>query len=107
MNLNADHRKALDLSLIYHKATPTLGSLLRQRLPALALRSGITATSAYIAFRSQGWTFGAACFTAGAYLGSLLSTFTQLASLAKLWPIVDRIVEWQKVDALLDQKKSG
>ena len=106
VNLTAHHRKLLGNYRSYHQTAPTFGSLLRQHAGALTILVGITVAGAYLALHSWGWTFGAGCFVSGLGFGSLVRIFRPLASFARLWPVIDHIVDWQKVDALLDQKKS-
>ena len=104
-NLTAHHRKLLGTYQAYHATAPTFGSLLRQHYRALAILVGITGLGAYVALQSTGWTFGAGCFLTGMGFGSLVRIFRPLASFARLWPVIDHIVDWQKLDALLDQEK--
>jgi hypothetical protein len=106
VNLTAHHRKLLGNYRSYHTTAPTFGSLVRQHAAALAVLAGITAGGAYLAFHTWGWLFGLGCFAGGLGFGSLIRILRPLASFARLWPIIDHIVDWQKVDTLLDQETS-
>lgn len=105
-NLTAHHRKLLCNYRSYHETAPTLGSLIRQHAAALAVLAGITALGAYLALHSWGWLFGIGCFACGMGFRSLVRIFRPLTSFARLWPVIDHIVDWQKVDTLLGQEKS-
>ena len=49
-------------------------------------------------FSSAGW------FWLGVWAGSLLHTLAQFRAYLKLWPLLDRIFDWDRVRRLLDER---
>lgn len=107
MNPTPCQQKLLRLYHDYQVSPPCTGTCIRRNLLPLSLLTLIILGGAWLAFTAEGAWFGIGCFAAGLGLGSLIRIVRQLVNAVRLWPLLCEIVDWSKVDALLEQKRSA
>ena len=107
MKLTPLQQKLLKSYHCSHSAPPTIGRFIRRNWAALALFAFLIVAGLYLAMSAWGLWFGVGCFAAGMGFGSLSRVLRQAACSVKIWPVVDQITDWSKVDSLLSEPPSS
>ncbi len=95
------HLKLLKIYRRYHVEAPRFGSLLRLSLPRLT-SSLIVFGGGVLFFRYIDW-IQMSWFQMGLGAGYLLTVLSSNDVFIKIWPMLQEIVDWNKVDAILGE----
>lgn len=89
-----------------HNTPPTFGRLLRRNIVPLVIFGGIIAAGLFLALTRTDVWFGIGCFATGLGVGALARVVRQLACSLRVWPVIDEVVDWTKVDTLVGGRPS-
>ncbi|MBP7599725.1 MAG: hypothetical protein KA750_00160 [Thermoflexales bacterium] len=100
LNLTKRQRHGLELSLRFHSTRPpTLGDLMGRDAPVVLSHLVIGAVLSTFMFAIGVPVAGAFCF--GMFLGAVLRLIRGHRTYVSNWPVVDRITQWDLVEALV------
>lgn len=95
-------RKVLEQYRDFHREAPRMGSLWRKSLKAhlvlLALLLLVVPITWFLEIPSIG------LFTVGLTAGAILRDSAWFRRSVQFWPLLDSIIDWNKVDTLLEQE---
>ncbi len=97
------HLKILKLYREYYRKTPTLGSLIRKSSWRLVTILMIFGGGGYLL-----WSYDLIylmCFHFGLGLAALIRAFQSIWILQKAWPIMYIVIDWNRVDTILDESQ--
>jgi hypothetical protein len=103
MKLTPPQVRFLKLYRSCHAQPPNASCMIRRNLGPLAVFTVIIFCGTYLTLTASGMWFGVGCFGIGLGVGALIRVVRQLACALRVWPVIDQVVDWSKVDSIVSE----
>ncbi|MBS0204330.1 MAG: hypothetical protein JSS49_15610 [Planctomycetes bacterium] len=103
MQLSPAQRKNLSIWRAFHDEPPTVAELIRLNVRRILILSICFVGPSAIAISDR--SYSVAAMGLGMFLGILLRDFGAFRATVHFWPALNDVVDWNRLDELLDKEK--